>query len=307
MENNKFIKFLNISPKLYKILTNVEKKNNYKNTIINDLMKFTQKCKKILDGQDNIKAVMISLYPKYKKSSSLSPQFIKKICEIMSEYVGEILPQNSTKDKLIEVFDRNRKLSIEKGSRYHQTREGGSIHTDNVNIPYRWDYLMFSCLANAKAGGETILVDSKIIHKELSLNFREAKKILEKNFYWEKRGVANEIYKAPILTYNKQDEPNFRYLRPYLESAHIKAKKELSNKQLYALDVLDALLDSSEFQFRYKMQKGDILFNLDSKVLHGRTSFSDSLKALPLSKIKTKKDKLKRTMIRVWIKQKKKK
>ena len=71
------------------------------------------------------------------------------------------------------------------------------------------------------------------------------------------------------------NQPRFKYLRPYLESAHIKAKKNLSNKQLYALDVLDALLESSKFQLRYKMQKGDILFNLDSKVLHGRSSFSD--------------------------------
>ena len=29
------------------------------------------------------------------------------------------------------------------------------------------------------------------------------------------------------------------------------------------------------------MQRGDILFNLDSKVLHGRTSFSDAYNALP--------------------------
>ena len=76
----------------------------------------------------------------------------------------------------------------------------------------------------------------------------------------------------------------------------------MSNKQLYALDVLDALLETGKFQFRYKMQKGDILFNLDSKVLHGRSSFSDSLNALPIEKIKNNEQRLKRTMIRVWIK-----
>jgi hypothetical protein len=58
-----------------------------------------------------------------------------------------------------------------KGSRYHQTREGGSIHTDNVNIPSSLGLFMFGCLSNAKAGGETILVDSKQIHKELSKKF----------------------------------------------------------------------------------------------------------------------------------------
>ena len=115
-------------------------------------------------------------------------------------------------------------------------------------------------------------------------------------------GQSETSNKAPILTYDKKKQPNFRYLRPYLESAHVKAGKQLSAKQLYALDVLDALLESSKFQFRYKMQKGDILFNLDSKVLHGRTAFSDDLNALPLNEIKGNDNILKRTMIRVWIK-----
>jgi hypothetical protein len=291
MKKHKFIEFINIDKKLYKVLKDLEQKNFHKSEKpINDLMKFVKKCKKILDSRNKIKAIMICLYTKDQKSSKLSALFIKKLSEIMSGYAGSILHQNSSKDKIIEVYDRNRKLSINKGSRYHQTREGGSIHTDNVNIPARWDYLMFSCLSNAKAGGETILVD--------------AKKILEKNFYWEKRGVADELYKSPILTYDKIKNPNFRYLRPYLESAHIKAKKQLTNKQMYALDVLDALLESKKFQFRYKMQKGDILFNLDSKVLHGRTSFSDSLDSLPLEKIKNDESRLKRTMVRVWIKNK---
>lgn len=305
MKKHKFIEFINIDKKLYKVLKDLEQKNFYRSEQpINDLMKFVKKCKKILDSRNKIKAIMISLYTKDQKSSKLSALFIKKLSEIMSGYAGSILHQNSSKDKIIEVYDRNRKLSINKGSRYHQTREGGSIHTDNVNIPTRWDYLMFSCLSNAKAGGETILVDAKKIHKELSTNFSEAKKILEKKFYWEKRGVADELYKSPILTYDKIKNPNFRYLRPYLESAHIKAKKQLTNKQMYALDVLDALLESKKFQFRYKMQKGDILFNLDSKVLHGRTSFSDSLDSLPLEKIKNDESRLKRTMVRVWIKNK---
>ena len=180
----------------------------------------------------------------------------------MARYVGDILPQNNFKDKVIEVFDRDRKLSINRGSRYHQTREG-SIHTDNVNIPSRWDYLLFSCLSNAKAGGETILVDAKKIHDELLNNFIEAKKILEKNFFWSVELQMSCIRHQYWHTIKKN--PNFRYLRPYLEAAHVKAKKELTKKQLYALDVLDALLESHKFQLRYKMQKGDILFNLTQK------------------------------------------
>ncbi len=307
MKKKNFIKFINIDKKLYKILINLKTKDlNQNDLYIKSLDNFVKKCKKILDSKNQIKAIIISLYPKNEKFTKLSALTIKRLTEIMSGYAGDILIQNSSKDKVIEVFDRNRKFSINRGSRYHQTREGGSIHTDNVNIPSYWDYLMFSCLSSAKAGGETILVDSGEIHNELKKKFKLAKKTLEKNFYWEKRGLADELYKAPIITYDKMNRPNFKYLRPYLEAAHIKAKKYLNSKQLYALDVLDALLETSNFQLRYKMQKGDILFNLDSKVLHGRASFSDSLDALPLEKIKNTESRLKRTMIRVWIKRKNK-
>ena len=303
MRSNKFVKFKYISLGLFKILKNIENQKTFDtNKEIIQLKKFTLECKKILDFKKDIRALIICLYPVNYNGSKFSAQTVKKILEIMCNYAGETLIQNASKDKLIEVYDRDRKLSMHKGSRYHQTREGGSIHTDNVNIPTGWEYLMFGCLSSSKAGGETILVDSKVIHKELNSNFIEAKKILEKNFFWEKRGVADELYKAPILTYDKKKQPMFRYLRPYLEAAHIKAKKKLTSKQLYALDVLDALLETSKFQFRYKMQKGDILFNLDSKVLHGRTSFSDSYDALPLAKIKNNESRLKRTMLRVWIK-----
>ena len=49
--------------------------------------------------------------------------------------------------------------------------------------------------------------------------------------------------------------------------------------------------------------RGDILFNLDSEVLHGRTPFSDKLNSLPLDQItKKNQDRLKRTMLRIWIK-----
>lgn len=305
MRRNQFVKFKNIDLRLFKILRSVEnQKLFYSHGDIPALKKFVLDCKKILDYEKDTRALIICLYPKNYNGKKFSAYTVKKILEIMCEYAGDTLVQNASNDKLIEVYDRDRKLSMHRGSRYHQTREGGSIHTDNVNIPSGWEYLMFGCLSSSKAGGETILVDSKIIYKELNSNFIEAKKILEKNFFWEKRGVADELYKAPILTYDKKNQPMFRYLRPYLEAAHVKARKQLTPKQLYALDVLDALLETSKFQFRYKMQKGDILFNLDSKVLHGRTSFSDAYDALPLAKIKNKESRLKRTMIRVWIKNK---
>ena len=299
----KFVKRIYVSDKIYRSLViKHDKKLILNEKIENYFNKLIIKCKNFLDKNNEIKALIVSLHPKHIKQNKINPLLISKLTILMSNLIGEPLIQNSEKEKYIKVYDRSRKLSMHKGARYHQTREGGSIHTDNVNITEHWDYLMFSCLSKAEVGGETILVNSNEVYDLLNKNFKFAKKILSQNFFWEKRGVDTSLYKAPIIK-RINDFVKFRYLRPYLESAHLKAKKPLTKNQLYALDVLDAILESSALQYRFNMEKGDILFNLDSEVLHGRTSFSDNLNSLPLDKISNKNQhRLKRTMLRIWIK-----
>jgi hypothetical protein len=222
---------------------------------------------------------------------------------LIGQILGDLLVQNEQGDKVISVYDRDRLGSMFHGARYHQTREGGSIHTDNVNVPDLWDFLYLSCISPALVGGENILVDGLSVHKKLKESFPRALKVLESPFTWEMRGVADELYRAPIITYNENEEPLFRHLRPYMESAHEKAGEPLSSEQLYAIDVLDALTNSSEFQKRYRMKKGDVLITKDAQVLHGRTCFSDDIEAVTLENYENGKgNTIKRTMERLWIK-----
>lgn len=229
---------------------------------------------------------------------------IHQINAEMGALFGELLVQNEQGDKIISVYDRNRLGSMNSGSRYHQTREGGSIHTDNVNVPEMWDYLVLSCISPAFVGGENILVDGLKIHHILKNSYPEALRVLEQNFTWEMRGFAEALYYAPIITYDANHLPLFRHLRPYMESAHHKAMTPLNEKQLFALDVLDALTNSSENQVRFRMKKGDILLTVDAQVLHGRTCFSDALEAVTLEQFHEGQGGpiLKRTMERLWIK-----
>ena len=126
-----------------------------------------------------------------------------------------------------------------------------------------------------EVGGDSILVNGNKIYKILKSKHKLALKILKKNFYWERRGIEESYYKSPIIKINKNKKPEFRYLRPYMISAHQKINKPLNSNQLYALDVLDSLLETPENQIRFKLIPGDILLTRDAQVLHGRTSFSD--------------------------------
>jgi alpha-ketoglutarate-dependent taurine dioxygenase len=222
---------------------------------------------------------------------------------LMGNILGETLIQNEQGDRAILVYDRDRNNSMTKGARYHQTREGGTIHTDNVNVPFKWEYLLLACISPAMAGGENILVNALNVHKILKNKFPDVLGILEKNFLWEQRGVADATYEAPIITYNKKGEPEFRHLRPYMESAHNKLNRPLTDEQMYALDTLDAVLEHTDNQYRHTFLAGEILLTYDAQVLHGRTCFSDHIDAVVIHDwIKNTDKPLKRTMDRLWAK-----
>ena len=299
---NNFILKAKINKNLFNEVNRVFNLNNHSNAIVkiinnNKFISFIKNCEKKIKNK-KIKGIIIS----FSKNNSINLKLMTIITESVSKILGDLLPQNKNNEKIIFVYDRDRSLSMHKGSRYHQTREGGSIHTDNVNISYNWDYMVLSCLSSPEIGGENIFVSGDLVYSKLK-KYKVALKTLKKNFIWEKRGVSNSFYKAPVLTIRK-NVSEFRYLRPYMISAYERKKIPMTKNQLYALDTLDAILEDSKNQIRKKMFPGDLLLAKDSQFFHGRTSFSDYINAKEIFNEKSfsKKTKFKRTMLRAWIK-----
>jgi TfdA family taurine catabolism dioxygenase TauD len=203
---------------------------------------------------------------------------------IVANMFGEPVPQNTDGDRIAVVYARPGTGRIADGARYHQTREGGAVHNDNVSLPDRWEYLVFSCIRPAWIGGESILISAFTVHDRL-LAAPEALGVLQSPFWWEYRGLGEQLFQAPIITYSDAGEPQFRYLRRYLESAHLRAAEPLTLEQRWALDTLDAILDQTHLQFRTVMHAGDILVANDSQVLHARTAFCDPVPHGPMDAI----------------------
>lgn len=226
----------------------------------------------------------------------------REIHWLIGNALGEPLIQNEEGEKSVLVYDRNKHNSVKEGARYHQTHEGGIFHTDNVNVPFKWHYLLFACISPSYVGGESIIVNGINIYKTLQKNYPEVLSILEGNFLWEQRGMIETFNQAPIISYDEHGEVEFRYLRPYMESAHKKLNVPLTDAQIHALDTFEALLLLSENQLRHTFSKGEILLTFDSQILHDRTHFTDHPLAVSLPE--WEKDNslfLKRTMDRLWI------
>ncbi len=198
-------------------------------------------------------------------------------CTAIAQSLGEMMVQNEAGDTVIEVYDRN-VGRIEEGARYHQTRQGGDIHTDSVNRPEPMLYLILACASPALLGGESILIRAGDVFEELKA-YPDVVEILSQPFYFEGRGMQAEpmLFRIPVLT-QTETGPSFRYLRSYIASAHERAGEPLTTDQVYAFDVLDALVELSALQQRVTLQQGDVLIADDTRVFHGRTSFIDGVR-----------------------------
>ncbi|MBC7428048.1 MAG: TauD/TfdA family dioxygenase [Bacteriovorax sp.] len=263
---------------------------------------FRKEVEEIRDKLENGEKIVI-IKPLIDLQNKYSILEQRKIYWILANLLGDPINQNEAGDKSVLVYDRDKNKTVEMGARYHQTHEGGIFHTDNVNVPFKWHYLLFACISPSYAGGESIIVSALKIQDILKKQFPNILKILEQNFLWEQRGMADTFNEAPIITYKENGEAEFRYLRPYLEAAHIKHNLPLAEDQIHALDTLDALLNHSDNQFRHTFSKGEILLTYDSQILHDRSAFSDDLNAVTFPDWNSDNLKpMKRTMDRIWIK-----
>lgn len=112
----------------------------------------------------------------------ISYRDIQKYFWIVSNLLGTPLKQDKFGRRLIHIYDRDSTKQIKDGARYHQTHESGAIHTDNVNIPEPWDYLLVGCVAPAMIGGENIIVCGFSVHNHLEKKAPEDLAVLRENF-----------------------------------------------------------------------------------------------------------------------------
>ena len=224
--------------------------------------------------------------------ANFSDQHVNEIFRIISTSLGQLYVQNIKNEKFVVITDEGK--SMKTGGRYHQTKEGGSFHTDSPqwkNVP---DFIGLLCIRPAKIGGESKFVSSYTVHNQLiklNPNFLQS---LYKNFHFDKR---NEFKKnespttfEPIFRY-ENNELKFRYLQNYIDDGQKLVNQPLTNEQNHILDELDKIVHDEKFAVSYNLHKFDMTFFNNHRIIHGRTSFEDF----------TDYDK-KRYMVRAWIK-----
>jgi Taurine catabolism dioxygenase TauD, TfdA family len=239
------------------------------------------------------------VYDKVVGVDSLREQAI--LAWALGSALGRPLVQNVDGWRLIEVYDRGTRKTIEEGARYHQTRQGSYMHNDCVNDPAPIDYLVLSCGQSAYLGGESILVDIDTVHDVLA-EHPDVLEVLAEDFWFEMRGMTaeTEFFKSPIIRYTPDGEPLVRYFRTYIEVAHEKVGEPLTERQIAALDFFDAVHDQSSVQYRIRLKRGQTLVSADERFLHTRTAFVDRREPREIDMAQDRPEDVNRYMYRLW-------
>jgi len=216
----------------------------------------------------------------------------REIFRIICTGLGELYVQNIKNEKFVIISNEGK--SMKTGGRYHQTKEGGSYHTDSPQWSEVPDIIGLFCVNPAKLGGESKFVSAYAVHNELLQSDPEFLKLLYKKFHFDKRGEFNKNESSttlePIFKYEDK-RLKFRYLRNYIDAGQILVNQPLTNQQNNVLDKLDEIIHDEKLSVTYNLKQSDMTFFNNHRVIHGRTSFEDF-----------EEKQKRRLMIRTWIK-----
>ena len=269
----------------------IKRRNELDNLNENDLLLLKNEIlefkKKILDGFG-----LFIINGACLKDFSLKEKI--SIYTLIAEILGELIIQNIKQEKIVEIKDVGK--SMQTGGRYHETKEGGSHHTDSPQWKDVPDYLGLFCVHNAKKGGTNLFLSAYTIHNRILKGRKDLLNILYGKFHFDKRGEFKEGESStvfePIFKF-KDGKLYFRYLRNYIDAGHDIQNQTLSESQKEALTYLDNSMLEEDMIMSYDLKPDDMVFSDNHWIIHGRTTFEDF-----------DDPNLKRLMLRTWIKDK---
>ena len=269
-----------------------ELKNN-RNFLNNSEHAFSILQKEILDFKKKFLAEGIGFFIIDGKCfTDFSKEELIEIYQNVCRILGTLYVQNDKNQKLVQVQDSGK--SMKSGGRYHQTKEGGSYHTDSPQWEKVPDFIGMCCINPAKKGGESKFVSVYSIHNKMLKEHKQFLEMLYQQFHFDKRGEfeskESPTVFEPIFTYNN-NQLKCRYLRDYINDGQVIQNTPLSKEQNEALDIFDKIIHDENLVVSYKLRQNEMVFFNNNRVMHGRTSFED------FEGIENK-----RLMIRTWIK-----
>ena len=205
-------------------------------------------------------------------SERYSPADLRLVYWGFGKYFGTAISQSAEGDVLGDVRDIKVDLQGPRGRGY-KTNAELEYHTDSCDV------VCLFVLRTAKSGGRSMIASSVAIHNEILRTRPDLLEVLYQPFHWSLQGQNGEAetpyYAQPLFT---QYEGKFacRYIRTHIRSAQRYPEvPRLTERQVEALDLVDALAASPDFHYSMMFRPGDLQLLNNHVTLHARTHYED--------------------------------
>lgn len=187
-------------------------------------------------------------------------------------HLGSARSQNAAGHMLGHVRDTGADVANPK-TRIYQTSKRQTFHTDSSDV------VGLLCLRPAMEGGASLLVSTVTVFNEMRRRRPDLAALLFEAVATDRRGEVpqgeNPYFEIPVLNWQDGFLTGL-YQRQYIDSAQRFADApRLSEAQVEALDLFDALANDPRLHFGMRLEAGDMQFVYNHTLMHDRTGFRD--------------------------------
>lgn len=186
-------------------------------------------------------------------------------------HLGRLVDQSYAGAMKVDVMDTG--LAYGKDVRGYHSNAMLRFHTDGAVLTG------LLCLSEGAEGGLSVLTSSGALSNAILRERPDLHKLLVEGFFHHRRGEhapgENPVSSEPI--------PVFAFYDGLLHCTYDRNQSlwaaeegiEITQKQIEAMDYLDALMARPEYQLHMEMRKGDVQFVNNFTVMHSRTEYRD--------------------------------
>jgi hypothetical protein len=187
-------------------------------------------------------------------------------------HLGNARSQNAKGHVLGHVFDLGLS-SADPAVRIYQTHQRQTFHTDSSDV------VGLLCLAEAKSGGDSMLVSALAIHEVMRREHPELLARLHEPMPYDRRGEVpagmKPWFDIPVFS-SFEGLLTVFYQRQYFDSAQrFPEARRLTKEDVAALDCFDAIANDERLVLEMRLAPGDMQFVHNHNLLHDRTAFED--------------------------------
>ena len=191
----------------------------------------------------------------------------------LAVHFGQPEPQDGAGALMHDIRDTGQRVETTDNIRGFQTNNELSFHNDGG------DAFMLLCLKTAREGGTSKLASVAALFNAILAQRPDLALVLQQPFHFDARAQQASgkprVQSVPILCHHA-GRMHAIYKRAYIHTAQrFEEVPRLTEAQVAAMDLVDALTNDPEFHLSFEMEPGDLQVGSNHAVLHSRTEYVD--------------------------------